>query len=148
MIDDENRIEYPILLVEDNPDDVLITKRAFKKGKIKNKLFIVGNGIEAIKFLKKEGEYAGVPVPAMILLDINMPLMNGFQALEIIKKDDNLRTIPVIMMTTSGRDSDIEKAYSLGCNSYIVKPMNFQNFIDTVINIQEYWLQLTKIPVR
>lgn len=141
-------IEYPILLVEDNPDDVLITKRAFKKGKIKNKLYTVENGIEAVKFLKKEDDYSDAPTPALILLDINMPLMNGFQVLEKIKGDPKLRSIPVIMLTTSERDSDIDRAYALGCNSYIVKPVNFQKFLDVVINAQEYWLQLCKVPIK
>lgn len=141
-------IEYPILLVEDNPDDVLITKRAFKKGKIKNKLYTVENGIEAIRFLNKEGDYPDAPTPALILLDINMPLMNGFQVLEKIKGDPKLRSIPVIMLTTSERDSDIDRAYALGCNSYIVKPVNFQKFLDVVINAQEYWLQLCKVPIK
>ena len=141
-------IEYPILLVEDNPDDVLITQRAFKKGMIKNKLYTVENGIEALKFLHKEKEYSDAPVPALILLDINMPLMDGFQVLEKIKNDDELQKIPVIMLTTSERDSDIERAYSLGCNSYIVKPVNFQKFLEVVVNAQEYWLKISKIPVR
>ena len=145
---DNNMIEYPILLVEDNPDDVLITKRAFKKGKIKNRLYTVENGLEAIKFLQREGEYADVPIPSLILLDINMPLMNGFQVLEKIKKDEELRKIPVIMLTTSERDVDIEKAYSLGCNSYIVKPVNFQKFLEVIINAQEYWLQVCKVPLK
>lgn len=144
----DNMIEYPILLVEDNPDDVLITQRAFKKGRIKNKLYTVENGIEALKFLLKEGDYADAPVPALILLDINMPLMDGFQVLEKIKGDEELRKIPVIMLTTSERDSDIDRAYALGCNSYIVKPVNFQKFLEVVINAQEYWLQLCKIPVN
>ena len=147
-MDSNNMIEYPILLVEDNPDDVLITKRAFKKGKIRNTLYTVENGVEAIKFLHREGNYSDAPVPALILLDINMPLMNGFQVLEIIKGDEKLRKIPVIMLTTSERDSDIDRAYSLGCNSYIVKPVNFQKFLEVIINAQEYWLQICKVPLR
>lgn len=145
---DNNMIEYPILLVEDNPDDVLITKRAFKKGKIKNKLYTVENGVEAIKFLHKEGDYSDAPVPALILLDINMPLMNGFQVLEKIKSDEDLRKIPVIILTTSERDKDIDRAYTLGCNSYIVKPVNFQKFLEVIINAQEYWLQICKVPLK
>ena len=119
-----------------------------KKGKIKNRLYTVENGIEAVKFLKKEDEYRDAPTPALVLLDINMPLMNGFQVLEKIKSDPNLKSIPVIMLTTSERDSDIDKAYALGCNSYIVKPVNFQKFLDVVINAQEYWLQLCKVPAK
>ena len=145
---DNNMIEYPILLVDDNPDDVLITQRAFKKGKIKNKLYTVENGVEAIKFLRKEGDYSKASVPALIFLDVNMPLMNGFQVLEKIKGDKELRKIPVIMLTTSERDSDIDKAYALGCNSYIVKPVNFQKFLEVIITVQEYWLQICKVPMK
>lgn len=138
--------EHPILLVEDNPDDVLITKRAFSKGKIRNKLYIVNNGVEAVKFLNKEEEYKDVPIPSLIMLDINMPLMNGFDVLREIKKNEKLRRIPIIMLTTSERDKDIDTAYSLGANNYIVKPVSFQKFIDVVVNVQEYWLQISKIP--
>ena len=138
--------EHPILLVEDNPDDVLITKRAFSKGKIKNKLYIVNNGIEALKFLNREEGYEDVPIPSLIMLDINMPMMNGFEVLREIKKQEKLRRIPIIMLTTSERDKDIDMAYSLGANNYIVKPVSFQKFIDVVVNVQEYWLQISKIP--
>jgi len=147
-MDNRNTIEYPILLVDDNPDDVMIAQRAFKKGKIKNMLYTVENGVEAIKFLRKEGDYSDAPVPALILLDINMPLKNGFQVLEKIKGDKELRRIPVVMLTTSERDTDIEKAYSLGCNSYIVKPVDFQDFLDVITRTQEYWLQISKVPMR
>lgn len=140
--------EYPILLVEDNPDDVLITKRAFSKGKIKNKLYVVNNGVEAVKFLNREGEYKDSPIPSLIMLDINMPLMNGFDVLREIRKKEKMKRIPVIMLTTSERDKDIELAYSLGANSYIVKPVSFKKFIDVVVNVQEYWLQISKIPVN
>lgn len=148
MSSDENMIEYPILLVEDNPDDVMITKRAFKKGKIRNKLFIVSDGIEALDFLQHRKGYENSPVPSLILLDIKMPRMDGFEVLKKIKEDKNLKSIPVIMLTTSERDTDIEKAYAIGCNSYIVKPVNFQKFLDVVINVQEYWLKITKVPVQ
>jgi CheY-like chemotaxis protein len=142
------QFEHPILLVEDNPDDVLITKRAFSKGKIKNKLYIVNNGIEALKFLNREEDYENVPIPSLIMLDINMPMMNGFEVLKEIKKNDKLKRIPIIMLTTSERDKDIDMAYSLGANNYIVKPVSFQKFIDVVVSVQEYWLQISKIPTN
>jgi two-component system response regulator len=136
-----------ILLVEDNPDDVLITKRALSKGKISNALYVVNNGEEAIRFLRKEGDYKGVCTPALVLLDLNMPKMDGFQVLKEVKNDENLRSIPIIVLTTSDRDRDIDDAYNLGCNSYIVKPVSFENFIKTVIDIKDYWLCLSRVPV-
>ena len=135
-----------ILLVEDNPDDVLITKRALSKGKISNALYVVNNGEEAIRFLRKEGDYKGVCTPALVLLDLNMPKMDGFQVLKEVKNDENLRSIPIIVLTTSDRDRDIDDAYNLGCNSYIVKPVSFENFIKTVIDIKDYWLCLSRVP--
>jgi CheY-like chemotaxis protein len=136
-----------ILLVEDNPDDILITKRALLKGKISNHLYVVNNGEEAIKFLRKEDYYKGACTPALVLLDLNMPKMDGFQVLKEIKNDKNLRSIPIIVLTTSDRDRDIDDAYKYGCNSYIVKPVSFENFIKTVIEIKEYWLCLSRVPV-
>jgi CheY-like chemotaxis protein len=142
------REENPILLVEDNPDDVLITKRAWKKGNIKNKLLVVNNGEEALRFLRKEKDYEDASTPCLILLDLNMPKINGFEVIEIIKSDDLLKWIPIIVLTSSDRTQDIEKAYNLGCNSYIVKPMNFENFIQAILVIEQYWLTISKIPTH
>ena len=138
--------DQAILLVEDNPDDVLITKRALSKGKISNALYVVNNGEEAIRFLRKEGDYKGACTPALVLLDLNMPKMDGFQVLKEVKNDENLRSIPIIVLTTSDRDRDIDDAYKYGCNSYIVKPVSFENFIKTVIDIKDYWLCLSRVP--
>jgi CheY-like chemotaxis protein len=135
-----------ILLVDDNPDDVLITRRALLKGRVKNILHVVGDGEKAIKFLRKEDEYQKSPTPMFILLDLKMPKLDGFQVLKEIKSDDKLKSIPVIVLTTSDRDKDIDDAYRLGCNSYIVKPVSFENFINTVINIKDYWLTISQIP--
>jgi len=135
-----------ILLVEDNPDDVLITRRALLKGRVKNTLHVVGDGEKAIKFLRKEDEYQKSPTPTLILLDLKMPKLDGFQVLKEIKSDDKLKSIPVIVLTTSDRDKDVEDAYRLGCNSYIVKPVSFENFINTVVKIKEYWLTISQIP--
>jgi CheY-like chemotaxis protein len=139
---------YPILLVEDNPDDVFITKRAWKKGQIKNELYVVNDGEEALKLLHKEEEYLDVQTPCLILLDIKMPKMDGFQVLNNVKNDDELRSIPVIVLTSSDRINDIEKAYELGCNSYIVKPVDFNKFLNAIIQIESYWLTISKIPTR
>jgi CheY-like chemotaxis protein len=136
-----------ILLVEDNPDDVLITRRALLKGKISNALYVVNDGEEAVKFLRKENSYRGVCTPALVLLDLNMPKMDGFQVLREIKSDETLKSIPIIVLTTSDRDSDIDDAYRYGCNSYIVKPVSFEKFIKTVTDIKDYWLCLSRVPV-
>jgi CheY-like chemotaxis protein len=135
-----------ILLVEDNPDDVLITRRALLKGSMKNTLHVVGDGEKAIKFLRKEDEYQKSPTPMFILLDLKMPKLDGFQVLKEIKSDDKLKSIPVIVLTTSDRDKDVEDAYRLGCNSYVVKLVSFENFINTVVKIKEYWLTISQIP--
>jgi CheY-like chemotaxis protein len=142
----QSQVSGRVLLVEDNPDDILITKRAWKKGKIKNPLHVVNNGEEALDFLYKRGTYADAPKISMILLDLKMPRMNGFEVLEHIKKDTDLRKLPVIMLTTSPRAEDVEQAYELGCNSYIVKPVKFESFIEAVVKIEQFWLELAVMP--
>ena len=137
---------YSFLMAEDSPDDIVITKRAWKKGNIKNKLYIVNNGEETLDFLYKRGEYTDAPSISLILLDLNMPKMNGFEVLEAIKKDAELKSIPVIVLTSSNRGLDVERAYDLGCNSYITKPVNYDNFLKAVIEIQRYWILLCEIP--
>jgi CheY-like chemotaxis protein len=135
-----------ILLVEDNEDDIFITKRAFERGNIRNKLYVVRDGEKAMNFLRKIGKYKDAPRPIFILLDLKMPNFNGFEVLKEVKKDSDLKKIPVIVLTTSGRNQDVERAYYLGCNSYIVKPMSFEKFIGTVTKIQKYWLTITRTP--
>ena len=139
---------HSFLMAEDNLDDILITKRAWKKSNIKNTLHIVNNGEEALDFLYMRGEYAGVPSVSLLLLDLNMPKINGFEVLEKLKNDAGLRRVPVIVLTTSNRDEDIDRAYDLGCNSYIVKPVNYDNFLEAVKEIQRYWTILSEIPNR
>jgi CheY-like chemotaxis protein len=139
--------EYPILLVEDNLDDVLITKRAMAKGQIRNKLYVTNDGEEALEFLKKQGKYLNAPTPTLILLDLKMPKLDGFGVLKAVKSDEVLKSIPIIVLTSSERDKDIELAYQLGANNYIMKPVNFDNFIKTIISIKYYWLTISKIPV-
>jgi CheY-like chemotaxis protein len=138
--------EYPILLVEDNPDDIVITKRALAKGRIRNKLYVVHDGEEAIDFFKKRGKHKNAPKPTLVLLDLKMPRLDGFEVLKEVKSDENLKSIPIIVLTSSERDKDIDLAYKLGCNSYIIKPVNFDNFIKTIISIKYYWLTISKIP--
>lgn len=138
--------DYPVLLVEDRLDDILITRRAWKAGQIKNPLFDVRDGEEALRFLHSQGEYLDAPRPCLILLDLKMPRMDGLEFLKIIKEDNSLKKIPVIVLTTSNRSKDVERAYQLGCNSYIVKPVTFLNFIKAVIEIKRYWLILCELP--
>ncbi|MEW6087189.1 MAG: response regulator [bacterium] len=131
-----------ILLAEDNPDDIEITKRAFKEAKLINRLYIVRDGQEAVDFLYHKGRYEDVkntPVPGLILLDINMPKLNGLEVLKKIKEDKTLNKIPVIMLTVSRRDEDIVKSYSYGCNSFLQKPVDFDNFVSLVKEIGFYW---------
>lgn len=138
--------QYPFLMAEHSPDDILITRRAWVKGQIKNKLYIVNNGEQALDFLNKRGEYSDAPTPSLLLLDLKMPKMDGFEVLEAMKGDADLKSIPVIVLTTSNRREDVERAYSLGCNSYIVKPVGYENFLHAVIEIQKYWIVLCEIP--
>jgi len=131
-----------ILLAEDNPDDIEITKRALKEAKVINRLFIVRDGQEALDFLFRQGAYqdaAKSPEPGLVLLDINMPKMNGVEVLKKIKETDSLKHIPVVMLTVSRRDEDIIKSYDLGCNSFIQKPVDFERFVDLVKEIELYW---------
>lgn len=134
-------------MVEDNIDDILITQRAMEKGRIRNKLYITHDGEEAIDFLKKQGKYKGAPTPTLVLLDLKMPKLDGFGVLRQVKSDETLKSIPIIVLTSSERDKDIELAYKLGCNSYIMKPVNFDNFIKTILSIEYYWLTISKIPL-
>ena len=135
-----------VLLAEDNLDDILITKRAWKKSNIKSKLYIVNDGEEALDFLKKRGKHKEVPNISMMLLDLKMPKLDGLEVLEYVKNDDQLKKLPIIMLTTSNRTADVLKAYELGCNGYIVKPIGFDNFIDAVNLIERFWLELSVSP--
>jgi len=131
-----------ILLVEDNPDDIQITQRALKEAKIINKLWIVTDGQEALDFLQHKSRYqdaAIAPRPGLILLDINLPRVNGLEVLEKIKKDSDLKRIPTVVLTVSRRDEDIVKGYNYGCNSFIQKPVEFEKFVEVVKQIGLYW---------
>ncbi len=130
-----------ILLVEDNLDDVEITKRAFKELNLANRIFVARDGQEALDFLSHKGEYENnrVPAPGLVLLDINLPKVNGIEVLKFIKNSDSLEAIPVVMLTVSKRDEDVVKSYRLGCNSFLKKPVAFEEFVDLVKNIGLYW---------
>jgi CheY-like chemotaxis protein len=138
-----------ILLVEDNPDDVDITKRALKEARIINKLWVARDGQEALDFLQHQGTYqdpSSSPKPGLILLDINLPKLNGVEVLKIIKNDPGLKRIPVVMLTVTKRDEDIIKSYNNGCNSFIQKPVNFESFVEVAKQISLYWGLLNILP--
>ncbi|MDD5165988.1 MAG: response regulator [Candidatus Omnitrophica bacterium] len=131
-----------ILLVEDNPDDILIIERALKEARVINKVWIARDGQEAMDFLQHKGKYedpALAPRPGLILLDINLPKVNGLEVLKKIKEDDNFKRIPTVMLTVSKRDEDIVKSYNYGCNSFIQKPLEFEKFVDLVRQVGLYW---------
>ncbi len=141
----QEKITTNILLVEDNPDDIEITKRALKEAKIINNVFVVRDGQEALDFFFHQGDYqepSKAPIPGLVLLDINMPKVNGVEVLRRIKQDKVLRYIPVVMLTVSRRDEDIVKSYNLGCNSFIQKPVDFDKFVEVVKEINLYWCLL------
>ncbi len=135
-----------ILLVEDNPGDVRLTLEAFKVGKIKPNLSVVKDGDEALTFLYKLDEYNNAPRPDLIILDLNLPRRNGREVLEEIKKHRNLKRIPVIVLTTSQAEDDIRNVYDLHGNCYILKPIDFDQFIDVVDSIENFWLNTVKLP--
>lgn len=132
-----------ILLVEDNEGDIQLTLDAFDESKINTQVSVARNGQEALDFLNKKGEFANVQRPDLILLDINIPIFNGLEVLEEIKGDENIRKIPVIMLTTSSNEKDIERAYKNYCNSYVKKPLEMEEFMEAIVKIEEFWLQLS-----
>jgi CheY-like chemotaxis protein len=137
-----------ILLAEDNPGDVRLTREAFKEGKIKNNLYVVGDGLEAMSFLRQEGAYHDVPIPDLILLDLNMPKMDGREVLEAVKTDPKLKQIPVIILTTSDAEIDILRSYELHANCYISKPVDLDKFIEVVKQIEEFWFSIVRLPPK
>lgn len=128
---------HPILLVEDNPVDIDLTIRAFKKRNLNNPIQIARNGEEALKYIEKWD--AGDQTPVVILLDLKMPKVDGLEVLKVLKNHEKYATIPVVVLTTSSDNKDIEKAYKLGANSYIVKPVNFDKFVEVASQIELYW---------
>ena len=135
-----------VLLVEDNPGDVRLTKEALKEGKLLNQLTVVGDGVEALSFLRKEGKYADALQPELILLDLNLPKKDGREVLAEIKADPNLRRIPVVVLTTSSAEEDILKIYDLHANCYITKPVDLEQFMGVVKSIEDFWVSVVKLP--
>jgi two-component system response regulator len=137
-----------VLLVEDNPDDVELTLEALTDSKIKMEVHVVADGVAAMQFLRQEDEYKNKPRPDLILLDLNLPKMDGREVLKEIREDQNLTDLPVVVLTTSQSDEDITKMYKLHANCYISKPVDFLKFSEIIQQIEGFWLQLVKLPRR
>jgi CheY-like chemotaxis protein len=143
---DELSAPIEILLVEDNPGDVRLTQEALKEGKILNNLHMARDGVEAISFLRREGENGTAVRPDLILLDLNLPRKDGREVLTEIKKDEELRRIPVVVLTTSRAEEDIIRTYDCHANCYITKPVDFDQFINVIKSIENFWLSIVKLP--
>jgi len=141
----------PILLVEDDEDDIKLTQRAFRKGRILNKMYVVRDGEEAIEFLKHTGRYtnqADAPRPGIILLDLNMPRMDGRAVLRIVKQDKQLHKIPIIVLTTSDSYKDVVESYEQGANTFVTKPLEFDKFLNAVTTLGRFWLSIAEVPAE
>ena len=135
-----------VLLVEDDPGDVLMTREAFEHHKIANKLHVVADGVEAVAFLRREGEYANAPRPGLILLDLNLPRKDGREVLAEIKDDSALRRIPVVVLTTSAAEEDILRSYKAHANAYVTKPVDFRRFVEIVRQIDQFFVTVVSLP--
>lgn len=137
-----------ILLVEDNPGDVRLTMEALKESKVINRLTVVKDGVEALAFLRRQGPYAQAPRPHLVLLDLNLPKKDGREVLAEIKADEDLKRIPVVILTTSQDEQDVFKSYHLHANCYITKPVDLEQFITVVKSIEDFWLGIVVLPAN
>jgi len=137
-----------ILLVEDDPGDVLMTREAFAHHKIRNPLHVAEDGVEALRFLNREGPFGDAPRPGLILLDLNLPRKDGRELLGEIKQDPALCTIPVVVLTTSEAEEDILRSYELHANAYVTKPVDFEKFVEVVRKIDDFWVTVVQLPHR
>ena len=137
-----------VLLVEDDPGDVLMTQEAFEHNKVRNTLTVVADGVSALAYLRKEGEHADASTPDLILLDLNLPKMDGREVLEALKADERLRMIPVVVLTTSEAEDDVVRSYALHANAYVTKPVDFEAFITVVRQIDEFFVEVVRLPQR
>ena len=141
-----NNGSIQVLLVEDNPGDVRLTKEVLKEGKLLNQVTVVGDGVEALSFLRRQGQYANAVQPELILLDLNLPKKDGREVLAEIKTDPGLRRIPVVILTTSSAEDDILRTYDLHANCYITKPVDLEQFMRVVKSIEDFWASVVKLP--
>ncbi|HEV2088641.1 MAG TPA: response regulator [Cryptosporangiaceae bacterium] len=144
MIAEPRMVE--VLLVEDDPGDVLLTREALADNKVHNRLHIVNNGADAMAFLRREGPYADAPTPDLVLLDLNLPRMDGREVLAAIKSDESLRRIPVVVLTTSEAEDDVLRSYDLHANAYITKPVDFAQFVEVVRQVDDFYLSVVRLP--
>jgi len=138
--------EIHILLVEDNEGDIVLTLEALKEAKLKNRISVVRDGEQALQFLNKEGKFVGVDIPQLILLDINLPKIDGKEVLLRVKSDSNLKKIPVVILTTSSSEKDILEAYNNHANCYITKPVDLDKFIDVIHTVEDFWISIVQLP--
>jgi len=146
MSDRKAAAPVEILLVEDNPADVCLTREALKEGKVYNNLHWAKDGVEALEFLRRQGKHAKAPRPDIILLDLNLPKKDGREVLEEIKADNKLMRIPVVILTTSQAEEDVLKTYTLHANCYVTKPVDLEQFIKVVKSIDNFWLTVVTLP--
>jgi two-component system, chemotaxis family, response regulator Rcp1 len=137
-----------VLLVEDNPGDVRLTKEALREAKVRNNLHVAPDGVEALAFLRREGRYEDAVRPDLVLLDLNLPKKDGREVLEEIKGDPTLRNIPVVVLTSSQAEQDIIRAYDLHANCYVTKPVDLDQFITVVKSIEDFWFTIVKLPTE
>ncbi len=145
-MDDLSMKVVDILLVEDNPGDVRLAQEALKESKVRNRLYVVEDGVEAMAFLHRQGKYADAPRPDLVLLDLNLPRKSGREVLAEIKTDDSLKRIPVVVLTVSRAEEDVIKCYDYHANCYITKPLDFNQFMEVTKSIDEFWLTIVRLP--
>ncbi|MEO5356962.1 MAG: response regulator [Nitrospirae bacterium YQR-1] len=143
-----NSKQIEVLLIEDDPGDIDLMVEGLQGSKVLVNLGVVGDGEQAMSYLRKEGKYCKIATPDLILLDLNLPKKDGREVLKEIKTDDSLKHIPVIVITTSDAEQDIVKSYNLGANSYVTKPVGFEEFIKVVNTIEEFWFTIVKLPPK
>ncbi|NVB79514.1 MAG: response regulator [Kofleriaceae bacterium] len=135
-----------ILLVEDNPADVRLTQEALKEGKVRNNLYVARDGVEALEYLMRVGKFANAVRPDLVLLDLNLPRKDGREVLQVIKADSELKSIPVVVLTTSSAEADIMRSYKLHANCYITKPVDLEQFVKVIKSIDDFWLTVVRLP--